>query len=113
MLCCRTKEIGEAEAAAGLQPAHGATQEVDQSAIKGARNPRAGPPLDRSVRESSTQNLYDVFFDAASELPPSSMTEKELERYATTKDSFGLASEQPDALAPDVVDEKQKCCKCC
>ena len=112
MLCCRTKEIGEAEAAAGLQPAHGATQEWIKSQLKG-EEPTGGAAPGSLRRESSTQNLYDVFFDAASELPPSSMTERELERYATTKDSFGLASEQPDALAPDVVDEKQKCCKCC
>lgn len=121
MVCCKRADIGKAEAAHGLQPAHGATQQWIKERLYGVES-AIGVAPGTIRRESSQKNLFDVFFDASEELPDApaspSVESKTLDRLYTATRSFSLTSDQPTArdasTSPDVVDvsASKKCCCC-
>ena len=119
MLNCSKEDIGVEEAKRGILPAHGATQHWIKDRLAGVES-GVGTAPGTLRRESSTKNVFDVYFDAHEELPPSSIRElsprpsvdrarrNSMEKSTPTSEKHS-GKDTVEVVAPS----KKKCCKCC
>lgn len=108
MVCCSKADIGKPEAEYGLQGAHGATQRWIRDRIAGRESDFGSAP-GVLRRESSTKDIFDIFFDASEELCAPDLASFN-QRSSSARLSSSLSSSQPVVESVSASKSKKCCC---